>query len=54
VRTETVYELCERYVHRMRFVEDSVYCPAPGYEPPPAPYLAKPLYDGVRPGERPT
>lgn len=54
LHTEVVYELCERYVHRMRFVEESVYCPAPGYEPPPAPYLAKPLYDGVRPGERTT
>lgn len=51
VRTETVYELCERYVHRMAFVEESRYCPAAGYEPPPAPYLSKPLYDGARPGE---
>lgn len=52
VRSEVVYDLCERYVHRMRFVEESPYCPAERYEPPPAPYLAKPMYDGVRPGER--
>jgi predicted pyridoxine 5'-phosphate oxidase superfamily flavin-nucleotide-binding protein len=53
VTSEVVYDLCERYVHTMRFVQESEYCPAPGYQPPPAPYLAKPLYDGVRPGEPP-
>lgn len=51
VTTETVYDLCERYVHRMTFVEESPYCPDDGYEPPPATYLDKPLYDGARPGE---
>jgi hypothetical protein len=53
VTSEVVYDLCERYVHTMRFVAESEYCPAPGYQPPPAPYLAKPLYDGVRPGHPP-
>lgn len=53
VTSEVVYDLCERYVHTMRFVAESEYCPAPGYQPPPAPYLAKPLYDGVRPGTPP-
>ena len=53
VTSEVVYDLCERYVHTMRFEHESEYCPAPGYQPPPAPYLAKPLYDGVRPGEPP-
>lgn len=52
VTTEVVYDLCERYVHRMKFVEESPYCPADSYEPPPAPYLQKSLYDGARPGER--
>lgn len=52
VRTEVVYDLCERYVHRMRFVEESPFCPAEDYQPPSAPYLAKSIYDGVRPGER--
>jgi uncharacterized protein len=51
VTSEVVYDMCERYVHRMKFVEESPYSPAEGYQPPPAPYLAKPLYDGVRPGE---
>lgn len=53
VTSEVVYDLCERYVHTMQFVRESEYCPAPGYQPPPAPYLAKPLYDGVRPGQPP-
>lgn len=53
VTAEVVYDLCERYVHSLRFEEESVFCPAPGHQPPPAPYLAKPMYDGVRPGETP-
>jgi hypothetical protein len=51
VHTEVVYDLCERYVHRMKFVEESPYCPDEDYEPPDAPYLKKALYDGARPGE---
>ena len=51
VSAEVVYDLCERYVHAMRFEAESEFCPAPDYQPPPAPYLAKPMYDGVRPGE---
>jgi len=53
VKAEVVYDLCERYVHRLRFVEESEFCPAEGYQVPAAPYLAKPLYDGARPGEAP-
>jgi uncharacterized protein len=52
VRTEVVYDQCERYVHRMQFIKESPYCPAEDYEPPAAPYLKKPLYDGARPGEK--
>jgi uncharacterized protein len=52
LHAEVVYDLCERYVHKLRFEEESVFCPAPDHTPPPAPYLAKPLYDGARPGER--
>jgi predicted pyridoxine 5'-phosphate oxidase superfamily flavin-nucleotide-binding protein len=51
VHAEVVYDLCERYVHKLTFVEESQYCPAEAYEPPPAPYLAKSIYDGARPGE---
>ena len=51
VTSEVVYDLCERYVHTLRFERESEFCPAPGHEPPPAPYLSKPLYDGARPGE---
>lgn len=53
VKSEVVYDLCERYVHKLQFVEESEYCPAEGYEPPPAPYLGKAIYDGMRPGEPP-
>lgn len=52
VESEVVYDLCERYVHRLKFVADSEYCPEDGYQPPPAPYLGKSIYDGARPGER--
>ncbi len=45
--------LCERHVHKMRLVQESEYCPAPGHQPPPAPYLATSLYDGARPGQPP-
>jgi predicted pyridoxine 5'-phosphate oxidase superfamily flavin-nucleotide-binding protein len=51
VTTEVVYDLCERYVHRMQFIEESPYSPADGYQPPSAPYLKKSLYDGARPEE---
>lgn len=51
VTADVVYDLCERYVHKLAFEEESVYCPAPDHSPPAAPYLAKPLYDGARPGE---
>jgi predicted pyridoxine 5'-phosphate oxidase superfamily flavin-nucleotide-binding protein len=54
VTAEVVYEMCERYVHKMKFVEESVYSPKEGYTPPPAPYISKPMYDGYRPGEPPT
>jgi predicted pyridoxine 5'-phosphate oxidase superfamily flavin-nucleotide-binding protein len=52
VRTEVIYDQCERYVHRMKFIEESQYCPDEDYEPPTAPYLEKALYDGARPGEK--
>jgi uncharacterized protein len=51
VKAQVVYDLCERYVHKLQFVEESVYAPADDYTPPPAPYLKKSIYDGVRPGE---
>jgi predicted pyridoxine 5'-phosphate oxidase superfamily flavin-nucleotide-binding protein len=51
VTTEVVYDLCERYVHKLRFESESEYSPAPGHDQPPAPYLSTPLYDGARPGE---
>lgn len=51
VKTEVVYDLCERYVHKLQFIEESEFCPAEAYEPPEAPYLKKSIYDGARPGE---
>ena len=34
VRAERIFPNCPRYIHRMQIVEESVYVPRPGHEPP--------------------
>ena len=34
VRAERIFPNCPRYIHRMQVVEQSVYAPHPGHEPP--------------------
>ena len=34
VRAEAIFPNCPRYIHRMQTVEQSVYAPCPGHEPP--------------------
>ena len=34
VTAQRIFPNCPRYIHRMQFVEDSVYAPRPDYSPP--------------------
>ena len=34
VRAEAIFPNCPRYIHRMQTLEQSVYAPCPGHEPP--------------------
>jgi predicted pyridoxine 5'-phosphate oxidase superfamily flavin-nucleotide-binding protein len=34
VRAQAIFANCPRYIHRLQFVETSVYAPRPGYQPP--------------------
>ena len=49
VRAEAIFPNCPRYIHRMQPVEQSVYAPCPGHEPPVPKWKTRPEFREVLP-----